>query len=413
MASSQNQTTGVWKTLSADTISGTLKFGFHQTQFKYAIKDASSSIIDRLYQEAEKWIRELSQTNRNTQLAGHYNIHLFLISSTEFTMTPITQSSDIEQNSLIEIVVIPVEATYQKSHSLFRCQLNILTTCTVCTKLITAFNRQAYRCRQCRGTYHKNCVQYLADDCPAQPDTEPSSPKKTSNTSSAQLTLTNLFIGDSTSSTAKPSAADTRVPVYSMSSSTSRENAEVIAPDKIIEKGIFPARIRGSHFCRRYLFRLTTNKLSMTANISPANVSQSYVSQTGDGETIFPLTDIANLVLTHFNKDRDDVFEIHLQDKTVLSVGRKNDPHDLQMETAQFYSTIRDQRESLINAGPPPNTAATTNTPQGATTAKGDQFKPLAKKNSNYISTAPGKDAEQNDLYELYVLTGEKIGEGI
>jgi hypothetical protein len=197
-----------------------------------------------------------------------------------------------------------------------------------------------------------------------------------------------------------------------MSSSTSRENAEVIAPDKIIEKGIFPACIRGSHFCRRYLFRLTTNNLSMTSNLSPANVSQAYVSQTGDGETIFPLTDIVNLVLTHLNKDRDDIFEIQLQDKTILSVGKKSDSHELQMETAQFYSTIRDQRESLLNAGPPSNTAASKTLP-GASKTKAEQLKPLAQTPSHFISTAPGKDAEHKDLHELYAFTGEKIGEGI
>jgi hypothetical protein len=416
---SQNQSVGVWKTLSADTISGTLKFGFHQTQWKYSIADTSNSIVDRLYHDAEKWMREIANNNRNAQIVGRYNIYLFRISATEFTMVPIMQPSDVEQNSLIEIVLVPIE-TNQKSHSLYRCQLNVPTNCTKCTKFITGVYRQAYRCRQCRGTYHKNCVPYLADDCQVQPNSEATSARKSSISSTGQLTFINPFLGDSTSSADKTrTSGTTSVPVYSMSSSTSRENAEIIAPNKIIEKGIFPACIRGSHFYRRYLFRLTTNNLSMTSNLSSTNISQSHVSQTGDVETVFPLTDIVNLVLTHLNKDRDDIFEIHLQDKTVFSVGKRSDSHELQMETAQFYSTIRDQRESLLNAGPPSNTvaAAASNTPAGAgpigtSKTKADQLKPLVKKSSLFISTGAEKDNEQKDLHELYALTGEKIGEG-
>jgi hypothetical protein len=426
--SSGSQTTqphGIWKTLSADTISGTLKFGFLQTQWKYSIADASNSIVDRLYHDAEKWMREIANNNRNAQIVGRYTIYLFRISATEFSMVPITQPSDIEQNSLIEIVLVPVE-TNQQSHSLYRCQLNVPTNCSKCTKFIAGVYRQAYRCRQCRGTYHKNCVPYLADDCQTQPAGDTTSARRSSSSSSGQLTFINPFHGDSTSSIDKITASGTTsVPIYSMSSSTSRENAEIIAPDKIIEKGIFPACVRGSHFRRRYLFRLTTNNLSMTSNLS--NMSQAYVSQTGDAETVFPLTDIVNLVLTHINHDRDDVFEIHLQDKTVLSVGKKSDPHELQMETAQFYSTIRDQRESRINAGPPSTTSISTTTPPaaaaasntspvtgptGASKTKADNLKPLARKGSIFSLTPLGKDNEQKDLHDLYAFTGEKIGEG-
>jgi hypothetical protein len=130
--SSGSQTTqphGIWKTLSADTISGTLKFGFLQTQWKYSIADASNSIVDRLYHDAEKWMREIANNNRNAQIVGRYTIYLFRISATEFSMVPITQPSDIEQNSLIEIVLVPVE-TNQQSHSLYRCQLNVPTNCS-------------------------------------------------------------------------------------------------------------------------------------------------------------------------------------------------------------------------------------------------------------------------------------------
>ena len=169
-----------------------------------------------------------------------------------------------------------------------------------------------------------------------------------------QLIFVNPFATVQGSSTDKLTTSQPSfVPIYSISNTTTRESAQDIAPNTIIEKGIFPACIRGAHFHRRYLFRLTINTLSMTTNLSPSSVAQDYLSQSGDTETAISLIDIDDIVLTHFMDDRDDIFEIHLRGKTVISVGKKTDSDELQMETAQFYSSVRDQRETLINAIPP------------------------------------------------------------
>jgi hypothetical protein len=203
--------------------------------------------------------------------------------------------------------------------------------------------------------------------------------------------------------------------------STIRESAEHIAPNVIIEKGIFPACIRGAHFHRRYLFRLTINTLSMTTNLSPSSVSQKHLSQSNDAETAISLADIENLVLTHLMDDRDDVFEIHLRGKTVISVGKKTDSDELQMETAQFYSSVRDQRETLVNATPPPPPPprpVSASPVPGATGISTPNLQPktpppLTRKKSNFLRSPTEKGIEDKDLHELYTITGEKIGEGI
>jgi len=427
------QTVGVWKTLSADMISVTLKFGFYQSRLEYRVTDAANAIIDRLYREAERWLREIAGNLRTGQLNGRYTIHLFRIPATEFTMVPIIQPSDIEQNSIIEIVLVPIE-TNQNPHSLYRCQLNVPTNCSKCTRFIAGLYRQGYRCHKCRMTYHKDCAPFLVDDCLAQINGEPAG-RRPSSSSSSQLTFINPFVADPTNTTDKTTGPQTTiVPIFRTSATTTRENAEDIAPNKIIEKGIFPACIRGTHFYRRYLFRLTTNALAMTTNLSPINVSQSYLSQTGDADTIFPLIEMDNLVLTHFTEDRDSIFEVHLKNRTVISVGKKTDSEELQMETAQFYSTIRDQRETLINANPSPPSSATAPSapppsppasspppssaspvPGPATTSKTkpDDSRVLIRKISKFRLTPLGKDNENKDLHEVYAFTGEKIGEGL
>src|SRR5689334_13909184 len=97
------------KLLRADVISVTLKFGFQQKSFKYSINDVSSSIIEKLYRDAENWIRSIAINSKNLSLIERYTLYLFRIPTTDLTMVPIAQLSDIEQNSLIELVVVPVE----------------------------------------------------------------------------------------------------------------------------------------------------------------------------------------------------------------------------------------------------------------------------------------------------------------
>ena len=62
MASSStfsSQPVGVWKSLRDDVISVTLKFGFYQSRIQYSITDTVFSVIEHLYYDAEKWIREI------------------------------------------------------------------------------------------------------------------------------------------------------------------------------------------------------------------------------------------------------------------------------------------------------------------------------------------------------------------
>ena len=404
------QQVGVWKPLSVDTISGTLKFGFSQTHWKYPIADASTSIIDRLYHDAEKLVRDNAHNYRNGQITGRFTIYLFRVPAAEFTMVPILQASDVEQNSLIEIVLVPAE-TSQNAHVFHACQLAKPTNCSRCTKLITGIYKQGFRCEKCRMTYHKSCARFLIEDCPVQANS--GTIRRPSSSTSGQLIFINPFVADSTSSMDRTATSSTTtVPIYRASTSTAQENAEVIEPNKIIEKGIFPACIRGSHFYRRFLFRLTINSLSMTANLSPNNIAQTHVSPSSDVETIFPLTDIMNLILTHLEEDKDDVFEIHLSNKSVLSVGKKTDSHELQMETAQFYSSIREQWGSCINSKSPSNTSSMPTT-AGASKAKTNSLPPLTWKSSIYSLPPLGEDNEHKDLHEVYSLTGEKIGEGM
>ncbi len=152
------------KLLRTDVISVTLKFGFQQKPFKYSVNDASSSIIEKIYRDAENWIRSIAMNSKTISLTERYTLYLFRIPTTDLTMVPIAQLSDIEQNCLIELVVVPVEIN-QNPHALYRCQLNVPTNCSKCSRLITGIYRQGFRCRKCRMTYHKDCAPFLLDDC--------------------------------------------------------------------------------------------------------------------------------------------------------------------------------------------------------------------------------------------------------
>ncbi|CAF3518175.1 unnamed protein product [Rotaria sp. Silwood1] len=407
--------TDPWKTLRANTLSITLKFGFYQNQIVYPIGELYNSIIERLYSDAEKWLREIANNCKNGQLAGRFKIYLFRIPTTEFTMVPVIQPSDIEQNSLVEIVLVPVEMD-PHSHDLHRCQFNLPTNCSKCSRFIPGFYKQGFRCRKCRRSYHRDCAPFLLDDCPVASHNEQTPTRKKTFSSLSQLTFVFPFGIDSTSSTDRTIGPHTTiVPFYRMSTVASKNNVQSTISGAIIEKGIFPACIRGANFYQRYSFCLTTNTLRISANLSTNNVLQQKFLPPGDLETCFPLTDIANLVLTHFMTDRDDIFEIHLPNKVVISVGKKSDSHDLQMETAQFYSYLRDQREALISTTP----ASSMEPVSGATAAtdvvqskKQDIISPLVRTKSIFRRTPYGKDNEDKDLHELYAFTGVTLGTG-
>jgi hypothetical protein len=402
--------------LRADVISVTLKFGFQQHQLEYSINDAS---IERLYGDAEKWLCKIANNTKNGQLVGCYTIYLFRISLPEFTMVPIVQPSDIEQNSFIEVVLIPIEVN-QTPHSLYRCQLNVPTNCSKCSRFISGLYKQGFRCRKCRMTYHRDCAPFLLDDCSAHMSGKVT-PTRNTNFTLSPLTFVNPFVTDPASALDRPTTPRTTiVPIYSTSISTVKGNAPVIAYNTIIDKGIFPACMRGAPFYRRYLFRLTNNTLSMATNLSASNVALTQLPQSSDIDTIFSLADIAELVLTHFNEDRDDVFEIHLRNKTVISVGKKTDSDDLQMETATFYAQIRELRETLINetSSPPSPPQSTASPVHEATIASVPNttvgnLKPLVGKKSLFKKSLCEKDNGNKDLHELYAFTGEKIGEGM
>jgi hypothetical protein len=417
LTSSSTPSPAGWRTFfPADVLSITLKFGFFQNRIEYPITDPSGSIIERVYRGAERWIRDIATNSRNSQIVGRYTMYLFRVPATEFTMIPIAQQSDIEQNCLIEIILVPIEMN-QNTHLLFRCQLNIPTDCSKCSRFIAGLYKQGFRCRKCRMTFHKNCTPFLLDDCPAQSSVDHRRP---SVTTLPQLIIVNPFVTDPTTSLPDRSPTTPRttiVDIYSTSSSTTRESPQLIVPTTVIDKGIFPACMRGAYVYRRYLFFLTTNTLSMTTNLSAVNTRQPQsASQSGEAETVFPLTDISDLVLTHFMDDRDDVFEIHFQNKTVLSVGKKTDANDLQMETAQFYARIRDQWETLINITPSSSQTPTTSiTHEVVETVNTKQDCPtsLNRRKSVFVLPPSGEDNENKDFYDLYEITGEKIGEGM
>lgn len=422
------QPVGIWKSLSTDSISVTLKFGFQQTRLEYKIADTSNTIVSQLYYDAEHWLYELARNLRVGRLNDCYTMHLFRIPSTEVTLVPVLQPSDIEQNSIIEIVLVPVEIN-QNPHSLYQCQLNLPTNCSKCTRFITGLYKQGFRCRKCRMTYHKDCAPLLLDDCPVQRDAETSGGRKHSASTASQLMIINPFAADITPYSDRTNGSQTLyIPVYSTSRTTTNENAEAITPNTIIEKGIFPACIHGSLFYRRYLFRLTTNVLSVTTNLSQASHAQTHLSQLGEGETVFPLMDIEDLVFTQNMDDRDSVFEIHLRNKTVINVGKKTDPEISQIDAAQFCFTVRDQQQTLINANTAPATPPATSSSSHSSSQSDrtttttstitevpvkEDSKVLARKKSTFKISPVEKDGEHKDLYQLYEFTGEKIGEGI
>ncbi|CAF4194667.1 unnamed protein product, partial [Rotaria magnacalcarata] len=272
------------KLLRTDVISVTLKFGFQQKPFKYSLNDTSYLIIEKIYRDAETWLRSIGINLKNLPTAERYTLYLFRIPTTDLTMVPIVQLSDIEQNSSIELIIVPVEVNLNP-HALYRCQLNVPTN---------------------------------------------------------------------------------------------------------------------------YTLKLATNFSAISSPGQPAR-------QSTDVDIVFPLGDINDLILTHFVDERDHIFEIYFQNKFALCVGKKSDSDDLQMQTAQFYSSIRDQWESLAS-GPsshsqPASTIATT-PPTPATSVTTKAAGDLRRKRSIYRRPPCGIDNEDKDLHELYTFTGEKIGEG-
>lgn len=385
--------------LRTDVIYVTLKFGFQQKPFKYPVNDASASIVEKLYRDAEAWLRSVLSNTKNVQLVERYTLYLFRIPTTDLTMVPIAQTSDLEQNALIELVVVPVESN-QNPHALYRCQLNVPTNCAKCARLITGIYRQGFRCRKCRTTYHKDCAPFLLDDCsvPAEP---------TSPGMKQPVSFDYSFVPPPVASPNATSGSDNRtVPIYSPSSNTSKENEQSALATTTIDEGIFPACIGGRDIYQRYLFRLTRTTVKLTTIVANSSSTQQPARQGNETDTVFPLAEITDLILTHFIEDRDHIFEIHFPNKFVLCVGKKSDSDDLQMQTAQFYSSIRDQWEAL--AAP----SAVPQAPPTPTTPTNKQSSNLKRKQSIYRRPPQGRDNEDKDLHELYAFTGEKIGEG-
>ena len=397
-------TNNPWASFEIDVISVTLKYGFLQKRMDYPLTDPSGTLLQRLYRDAELWIREIAPNSRTPQVLGSYRMNLFRIPSTEFTLVPITRTIDIEQNALIEIVLIPMENS-RHSHALIRYQMNIPTNCSRCSRLITGFYKQGYRCQQCRLTFHKDCATSLAADCCVP--TNAAGGGGSRRNPPASLTIVNPMLIQ----------AQSVVPAEEKEKEKEKElprPVAVKAPTTVIEKGIFPACRRGDHIYRRYAFFLTKDTLSMTKDLSSMNAPQPLQSNTMD--TTLLLLEIVDLILTHFMDDRDDIFEIHLLNRTVLSVGKKSDSNALQMETAQFYSYVRDQWETLINTTPVPSPSASSKastvfpTPSPA----GVELRvPLGNRSSIYRLTPQDEGNRNGDLHELYTIhSHEKIGEG-
>ncbi|CAF3444975.1 unnamed protein product [Rotaria socialis] len=398
----------------ADKISVILKFGFQQRRIEYPINDVCNSIIKRLYEDAESWLRILATSYKNEYFTGSFTIYLFRILVTEFTMVPVMQPSDIEQNSIIEIVLAPAE-TSRNAHDLYRSQLNKPTNCSKCSRFIVGLYKQGFRCRKCRMTFHQDCASFLLDDCPVQTNFDIPQRERKPSSSVSPLRFRYPSVIDSGCKQAnEPIEA---VPIFRLSIGGPLDIARSTLPNAIIDKGIFPACIRGTHFCQRYLFCLTTNVLSISPNLSADNVSKQELSSAGDADTVLQLVDISNLVLTHLMPDRDDVFEIHLQNNMVLSVGKRTDTDGLQMETAQFYSSIRYTRETLITttASLSPSVESASVAPSATevvSNKKPDTLPLLSERKSIYAKTPFGEGNEGKDLHEFYRLTNEKLGEG-
>ncbi|CAF1061454.1 unnamed protein product [Adineta ricciae] len=394
--------------LRTDVICVTLKFGFQQKPFKYPMNDSSCSTIEKIYRDAENWLRSILSNTKNLQLVERYTLYLFRIPSSDLTMVPIAQLSDLEQNSLIELVVVPVEIN-QNPHALYRCQLNVPTNCSKCSRLITGIYRQGFRCRKCRMTYHKDCAPFLLDDCSVL--TDPPSPTRKS--ASTSLSFVNPFVQPPVTSANSTLTPGTKtIPIYSPSSNTSKETEQSAMATTIIDEGIFPACISGRDIYQRYLFRLTRTSLTLTTTLSNSSSPQEQQTrQASETDTLIPLAEINDIILTHFIDDRDHIFEIHFQGKFVLCVGKKSDSDDLQMQTAQFYSSIRDQWEALATTTQPAPPSATVPVPTASTTNSRSNGN-LKRRQSIYRRPPQGTDNEDKDLHELYTFTGEKIGEG-
>lgn len=393
------------KLLQTENISVTLKFGFQQKLFRYVVNEGSALIVEKIYRDAETWLRSIAVNCKNLSMVDRYTLYLFRIPTTDLTMVPIAQLSDIEQNSLIELVIVPMEMN-QNPHALYRCQLNIPTNCSKCSRLIIGLYRQGFRCRKCRMTYHKDCAPFLLDDCLTL--TDPPSPTRKS---SQPLFVIPIVSAPASSSNGSSDASDkTNVPIYTLSLSIPSTNGQTMVATTIVDEGVFPACVRGTQIYRRYQFQLTSHTLQLNSNLStlPTQQQQQQARSSPDIKTVFPLAEIANVVLTHFVDDRDHIFEIHFQDKVILCVGKKSDSDDLQMQAAQFYSSIRDQCEALMN-GPLPVLPAA---PSFAASPGKSSSNGIIRKKSVYRRPPLGRDNEDKDLHELYSFTGEKIGEG-
>ncbi|UJR08347.1 hypothetical protein I4U23_012618 [Adineta vaga] len=386
------------ESLRAQTIQITLKFVLTEIDCEYSCTDASNSIIEQLYADAEKFTLDIINNLQNGKQTGRYVINLYRISSSDSQMVPIVQSTDVEHNSIMEILLVPVKND-ENPHCLYECKLNKPTHCSKCTRFIGSFHQHGFRCRKCRMAYHKECAPFLEDNCPIEPNETQNG--KASSKSMPSLMIINPFPSNSVS-TPTPTPPTPVLPV-------SNELSPVeIHANTIIDKGIFPARIGDGSFYGRYLFRLSPTTLNISTNLSPKNVSQTELSTSINDDMSFSLADIQDLILTHFIDGRDSIFEIHLRNGNVINVGKKTDPDQLQMNTAQFYSSIRDQRETLANATPSASSSPLVANVITSTTSP----KPISnhpRKLRGLKSIVVLGDAE---LHDRYAFTGEKLGEG-
>ncbi|CAF1034693.1 unnamed protein product [Adineta ricciae] len=394
--SSQQQRVSVYTSLSARTIQATLKYGLHQSDREYSGTNPANPIIEQIYADAEKWIPEILSSAKNSKPNGRFVLNLYRISSSDFEITPIRCSSDVEQNSLIEIILVPVESD-ERPHCLYECQFHVPTFCAKCTRFIAGLYKQGYRCSKCRLAFHKDCAPFLEDDCPVDEN-------RNQNSRAAKavpvLLIINPFPRNSVSEDT-PKSARNLIPSV-------KEASAEISSDTIIDKGIFPACIRNTNNYRRYLFRLTPSTVSLSTNLSTKHVVGGK-TDTNKNDLVFSLVEIQDLILTDRMPHSDSIFEIHIRNKFILSVGKKSDSDGLQMETAQFYMSIRDQWEASINSSPASSAASTpTNhsTPR-TTSPKSDVDRPrkLQVTKSNFR-------LGEAELHDRYILTGEKIGQG-
>ena len=371
--------------MNNDSVNVIVKFGFNQNRLELRINNDFTNFVGQIYRTSEKWILDMMSTWKDPSFVGLYQMHLFLHRnvSNELRLVPLDQLNTIQQNSLIEVCLIPME-TNPSPHALRTCRDCQRGYCAQCFHSIST---NFYKCASCSKMFHKHCLLSVFDGCLSR-----TSEMKTSPPSYLEI---NHPYKNRVVNQPEPRPSPLILPPK-----------EIDPTFTIIAKGVFLTINGGERICHRRAFFLTKDRLLVTSNVASV-IDKKLPTQIANDIDI-PLLKIRDIKLTHFDQTRDDIFEIQCNNGLVLSIGKKYENDSFQMEAAQFYSWILDQWQSSLNATPLPTSSTT---PKDSNTTVSTHT-PLAKRKSSFRITPKHIDDESQDLYELYALTGETIGEG-